>query len=420
GMRKLPELGAKLDVYRQNAVTNVARQAEYQAELKKFVPTEKPEWATPAFEPDAAWKSVAKVASFTTLGLGGFDGAAWFRAEVEVPANLAGQDAKLKLGTIDDDDRTYFNGKMVGETEGWDIQRNYSITLKAGKNLVAVRALDGAGEGGFAGEQFIEVGGQKLPLSNWRYLPIVNPNRPPQPNYLPSAGFSTLYNGMIAPLAPFAMRGALWYQGESNVSRAEQYQRSFPNMIQDWRNAWGNDISFYFVQIAPFAYQPAYGPELREAQGYALKMKKTGMVLTTDLVDSLTNIHPVKKREVADRLAGLALFNDYGQGVSAYGPTFKALMPMGRAVRVSFNNAAALKGTGEGFQVAGKDGVYCDATARIEADSVVVESIQVANPVSVRYGWSDTMLATLWNGAGLPMVPFRTDSLPLFTKGVRW
>jgi sialate O-acetylesterase len=225
---------------------------------------------------------------------------------------------------------------------------------------------------------------------------------------------------MVAPLVPFAIKGALWYQGESNVSRAEQYQRSFPNMIQDWRNAWGTDFSFYFVQIAPFAYQPPYGPELREAQGFALKLKKTGMAVTTDLVDNLTNIHPIKKREVADRLANLALFNDYGKGVSAYGPTFKGLLPMGRAIRVTFNHAIGLRGSGEGFQIAGKDGVFCDATARIEGDSVVVESIQVSNPVNVRYGWSDTMLASLWNGAGLPMVPFRTDSLPLFTKGVRW
>ncbi len=420
GMRKLPELGVKLDAYRKNAITNVARQAEYQAELKKFVPTEKPEWATAAFEPDSTWKSVAKVGSFNAIGLGDFDGSVWYRTEIEVPANLAGQDARLKLGTIDDDERTYFNGKMVGETEGWDVQRNYSITLKAGKNLVVVRATDGAGAGGFAGDQLIEVGDQKLPLTNWRYLPIVNPNRPPQPNYLPSSGFSTLYNGMIAPLAPFAIKGALWYQGESNVSRAEQYQRSFPNMIQDWRTAWGTNFSFYFVQIAPFAYQPPYGPELREAQGFALKMKNTGMVLTTDLVDSLTNIHPIKKRQVADRLAALALLNDYGQKVTANGPTFKSATPSGRSMRVIFTNASGLKGTGEGFQVAGKDGVYCDATARIEGDAVVVESVQVSNPVSLRYGWSDTMLATLWNGAGLPMVPFRTDNLPLFTKGVRW
>lgn len=422
GMRALPELGERLDAYRKNAVENVSRMAAYQEEMKKFVPTEKPEWQTADFD-DSSWKSLPKPAPFEAIGLGQFDGAAWFRASVEVPADLAGKTGRLKLGPIDDDDRTWVNGKLVGETNDWSTPRNYEVTnLKVGRNVVSIRAFDGAGQGGFSGtEWYLEIDGRKLPLSGWRFFAVMNPNQPPRPNLLPTRNFSTLYNGMIAPIAPYTMRGALWYQGESNVSTAEQYQRSFPNMIKDWRRAWGQgDFSFYFVQIAPFAYWPPYGPELREAQSKTLALRNTGMAVTTDLVDDLQNIHPVKKREVGDRLALIALAQDYGQKIEHLGPTLKSVKLEGRSLRLSFTHAAGLHGNLTGFMVAGTNGVYCDADAKIEGSEVVLSSIQVPNPKTVRYGWSDTVFAGLLNGAGLPASPFRTDTLPLMTKGQRW
>lgn len=421
GMRALPELGEKLDTYRKNVQENVVRQAAFQEEMKKFVPTEKPEWSAPGFD-DSSWKTIAKPTSFETMGLGDFDGAVWFRATVEIPADLAGQTGRLKLGAIDDEDRTYFNGVLVGQNNEWDAQRNYEVkNLSAGKAVVAVRAFDGAGQGGFNGDQFLEVVGRKLALTNWHYFVVRNPNQPPRPNLLPARNFSTLFNGMINPCVPFTMRGALWYQGESNVSTAEQYRRSFPNMIEDWRRVWGiGDFPFYYVQIAPFAYWPPYGPELREAQSMTLSLKNTGMAVTTDLVDDLQNIHPVKKREVGERLALIALARDYGQKIEYSGPTLKSVKIEGRSVRLAFNHGVGLNGNLDGFFLAGADGVYCAADARIEGDTVVLSSIQIDAPKTVRYGWSDTAFAGLWNGAGLPASPFRTDKLPLMTQGARW
>lgn len=417
GLRALPELGERLDTYRANVAKNAAINAEHQEALKRFVPTEKTEWSTESFDA-SSWRAIDKPGAFED----GFDGAVWFRAVVQVPASLAGQTGRLKLGLIDDDEKTWVNGTAVGETRGYDVERNYEVkNLKAGRNVIAIRAFDGAGPGGFSGAQTLEVGGQKLPLTEWRMFPVINPNRPPQPQFLPSRPFSTLYNGMIHPLAPYAMRGALWYQGESNVSRAEQYRRSFPNMIKDWRKVWGQgDFPFYFVQIAPFAYTPPYGPELREAQTQTLSLKNTGMALTTDLVNDLQNIHPIQKREVGERLARIALARDYGKAVTYQGPTVKSISVLPDGVRVFFDHAKGLNGSLEGFQLAGKDGVFVTADARIDGEAVVLKSTEVPKPVWVRYGWSDTVYAGLKNGAGLPAFPFRSDALPWMTQGVRW
>lgn len=421
GMRALPELGEKLDLYRKNAKENEVRQAKFQEEMKKFVPSEKQEWATAGFD-DSAWKSIEKVTSFEQMGLGNFDGAVWYRTTVDIPANLAGQTARLKLGAIDDEDKTYVNGALIGQNNQWDEPRNYEVkNLPAGKLTISVRVFDGAGLGGFSGDQVLEVGGKQIPLRNWRYFAVINPNQPPRPNLLPTRNFSTLFNGMINPCVPYTMRGALWYQGEANVSTAEQYRRSFPNMIRDWRRVWGQgDFPFYYVQIAPFAYTPPYGPELRDAQLATLSVKNTGMAVVTDLVADLQNIHPVDKRPVGERLARLALAKDYGIKVEYSGPELKTVKSVGRELRLTFTHAEGLKGNLQGFQVAGADGVYCDADGRIEGDTVVLSSIQIPEPKTVRYGWSDTMLAGLWNGAGLPASPFRTDKLPLMTQGQRW
>lgn len=418
GLRALPELGNKIDAYRKNAVENVSRTAAYQEEMKKFVPSEKTEWSAADFD-DSSWRSISKPGAFPA----DFDGAIWYRAIVDVPSSLAGQTGHLKLGPIDDEDKTWVNGALVGHNEDFSVARDYEVKgLKAGVNHVAIRAFDGAGPGGFsAGEFVLEVGGQKLALAGWKMLPIINPNQPPKPNLLPTRGFSILYNGMIAPCVPFAMRGALWYQGEANVGRAEQYQRSFPNMIRDWRKVWGEgDFPFYYVQIAPFAYIPPYGPELRDAQLQTLSLKNTGMAVVTDLVDDLQNIHPVRKREVGERLAAIALARDYKKNVEYMGPSLMAVVNAGRSLRLMFSHADGLKGNLQGFQIAGANGVYCNADGKIEGETVVLSSIQVAEPKTVRYGWSDTVYAGLWNGAGFPASPFRTDKLPLFTQGVQW
>ncbi|MDX1946489.1 MAG: sialate O-acetylesterase [Pirellulaceae bacterium] len=245
-----------------------------------------------------------------------------------------------------------------------------------------------------------------------------NPNQP-----------SVLYNSMIAPLVPFAIKGAIWYQGESNVSRAEQYAKLFPAMIADWRKAWGQgDFPFLFVQLAPYAYNKMADskqlPELWEAQTKTLTAApNTGMCVTTDITTT-NNIHPPNKQDVGLRLALWALANTYDKKDVAYsGPLYESSAVEGNKVRVKFKHAQGL--TAEGgkplshFQIAGEDQKFVDAKAEIEGETVVVSSPDVAKPVAVRFGWSDTAEPNLFNGAHLPASPFRTDNFPMVTAGKR-
>ncbi len=233
---------------------------------------------------------------------------------------------------------------------------------------------------------------------------------------------SGLYNAMIAPVVPYAIQGVVWYQGESNAGRAYQYRKLFSAMITDWRNAWGNDnFSFYFVQLANFADtkpDPAEDDwaELREAQNMALTLKNTGMAVTIDIGDA-KDIHPKNKQEVGRRLALNALAKDYGKNVDYFGPMYKSMSVKGSEIAVKFahtddglvaKDGEALKG----FAIAGADKKFVWADAKIKGNKVLVSSPQVAKPVAVRYAWAHNPVCNLFNGAGLPASPFRTDSWP--------
>ncbi len=237
------------------------------------------------------------------------------------------------------------------------------------------------------------------------------------------------YNGMINAVVPYGIKGAIWYQGESNAGGAYLYRDLFPAMVKGWREKWGEgDIPFYYVQLAPFEASK-HGPEpgdsnwaeLREAQLLALKkISNSGMAVITD-VGNATDIHPKDKQPVGERLALLSLKQDYGQKVECYSPVYKSVKHDGEKLVVRFDNAyAGLKTSGsapKGFAVAGVDGKYQWAEAEIKGkDSVAVWSASVPNPVSVRYGWADCPSLNLFNSAGLPASPFRTDSLPILTQ----
>ncbi len=240
----------------------------------------------------------------------------------------------------------------------------------------------------------------------------------PQNVHLPSE----LYNAMLHPIAPFAIKGVIWYQGESNTSRAYDYRDLFPAMIQDWRDLWGRgNLPFYFVQIAPFKYQThGIAAELREAQLMTLSVPNTGMVVTTDIA-TIDDIHPPNKIDVGKRLALWALANDYDQEeIIPSGPLYKEMIVEGNRVRIKFDY------TGEGlvaldhkithFTIAGKDRQFLSAEAKIEGHDLVVWSNQVAKPVAVRFGWSNTAEPNLFNHVGLPASPFRTDDWPGITE----
>jgi sialate O-acetylesterase len=242
-----------------------------------------------------------------------------------------------------------------------------------------------------------------------------------------------LYNAMIAPLIPYAVQGAIWYQGESNAGRAWQYRRLFADMIKNWRNDWDRDFTFLEVQLAPWDKRKGRSveeitasptdsdwAELREAQWLtARKLKKAGMAVITDLGDK-DDIHPTKKQPVGARLALLARKIAYGEKTVADGPTYDGVkFKNGKAI-LSFENVdGGLESHGSaltGFAVAGNDQKFHWATAIIDGDKVVVSSAAAPNPVAVRYGWADFPVVNLFNKQGLPATPFRTDDWEPITK----
>ncbi|MHC4387710.1 MAG: sialate O-acetylesterase, partial [Planctomycetota bacterium] len=251
----------------------------------------------------------------------------------------------------------------------------------------------------------------------------VEPEKPGSPRR--QGAPSQLYNAMISPLIPYGIRGAIWYQGESNVKRAYQYRRLFPAMIDNWRKDWGQgDFPFYYVQIAPFKYGQQYaGVELREAQLMALALPHTGMVVTSD-VGNIEDIHPKNKQDVGKRLALWALAKTYGRkGVVCSGPVYRSMKVEGNKVRLFFDyvgGGLATKGGELGdFAIAGADRSYVDAKAEICGGTIVVSADEVKKPVAVRYGWSNTAAPSLFNKEGLPASSFRTDDWPGVTVDAR-
>jgi sialate O-acetylesterase len=242
--------------------------------------------------------------------------------------------------------------------------------------------------------------------------------RPKIFNPSPYSTPSCLYNAMIHPLVPFNFKGAIWYQGESNVGRAEQYKRLFPTMIKDWRTQWNADFPFYFVQIAPFKYNSSEdssldeSQELRDAQRHTLSLEKTGMVVTMDIGDN-TNIHPSNKQDVGKRLAGLALANDYGKNITASGPLYKRHFVKRKSIVIEFDfigSGLSTKGsTLVGFEIAGADKKFVPADAKIKNNKVIVCAKGISKPKYVRYAWRDTSEASLFNKEGFPAASFTTE-----------
>ena len=401
-------------------------------------------WASPDLDA-ADWKPMTLPQYWERTGLD-IDGAVWFRREVAVPAAWAGRDLILTLGAVDDFDTTYFAGVQVGATGKetpafWTHQRSYTVPgslVRAGQTVVAVRVFDRAGDGGFIGPASamrldLAAGGgaQAISLAGaWHYqieraVPSVSPDWGSQPTGPEDQNApTTLYNAMIAPLTPLAIRGAIWYQGESNASRAFQYRTLFPTLIRDWRRAWGiGNFPFDFVQLANFMArrdQPGESEwaELREAQAMALAAPNTGMATAIDIGEA-NDIHPLNKREVGRRLAVVALARSYGRAIECSGPVYRSHKVQGAKVRLSFEHAAGLaarNGALQGFAVAGKDRHFVWAQGQIDGDSVLVWSDAVAKPVAARYAWADNPDANLINGAGLPALPFRTDAWPGITQ----
>ena len=391
---------------------------------------------------DSIWPVMNLPTQFEKV-IGEFDGAVWFRKTIDLPQSMNGKALVLSLGPIDDMDRAYFNGKLIGSNEAsgfWQVDRNYEIPAslaKSGANIISVRVLDTQGGGGIygaPGKMKLSLKGDPklfIPLKgDWKYQPVaeltgnkfyifdiaknefLTRKRPVKLGpYTPT----TLYNAMVFPVIPYQIKGAIWYQGEANVGRAGQYAKIFPAMIQNWREAWGiKDFPFYFVQIAPYVYSGIDSTEsgfLREAQEKALDLAKTGMAVTLDIA-TVMNIHPPFKKEVGERLALLALNNDYGMKNPCVGPVYKSMSVSAGIVKLQFDNVGegliAKNDNLKEFQIAGKDRHYVKANAKIVNNEVLVSSPLVREPVSIRYCWRNGAEASLFNKDGLAARQFRT------------
>ena len=394
---------------------------------------EQPTWADPKFDA-TAWKTMKLPGHWEQGGLPGFDGLAWFRKEITLPEAWDGKPATISLGPIDDRDTTFVNGVQVGQRNEWNVPRNYKVpagVLKAGRNVIAVRVLDTAGDGGFAGEDKalkLTISGEDKaePISlagDWAYkasTPMASLSTPPEPFGANPNKVTVLYNGMIAPLKPFPIKGAIWYQGESNAGRASQYRTLLPTMIRDWRASFEvGDFPFYIVQLAnflPVKKEPGESQwaELREAQDYTTRaLPNVGLALAIDIGDA-ADIHPRNKQDVGRRLALNALATAHGQDIEFSGPVYKTKEVKGSAIRLTFDHLGGglvAKGSEklEGFAIAGEDGKYVWADATIDGDAILVSSPKVEKPANVRYAWADNPVCNLYNQAGLPAIPFRTD-----------
>ncbi|KAA6342687.1 hypothetical protein EZS27_009589 [termite gut metagenome] len=387
-----------------------------------------PVWAAPTFNVDD-WKEMKLPGILTENSLNNFDGVVWFRKTVTIPKGWQGRELTLKLAAIDDCDITYFNGVQIGTTEGHYKQRVYKIParlVKQGNAVITVRLTDTGGEGGFRGnaeDMCLVQSSDKnaLPISladTWKFKSSLDfkkfPNAPV--SIVDDARVpSVLFNAMLKPLTPFAIRGITWYQGEANSSRPEQYKTLLPLLILDWRKQWGQNLPFYYAQLANFnASSNEYWPELREAQAEALRLDNTGMAVTIDIGNPY-DIHPKNKQDVGLRLALLARHNTYNEKVAFSGPVYQSYKIEENQIRIRFrhtNGGLVSKGDSQlkGFVIAGPDKKFYQATAIIDGNDVLVSAPEVQYPLNVRYAWENSPVCNLYNSADLPASPFRTDN----------
>jgi sialate O-acetylesterase len=404
-------------------------------------------WHLPASD-DGDWKTMPIPCDWDKFFGKQLDGAVWFRKQVDIPAAWAGKALALNLGAIDDFDTTWYGGVKVGATGAetpnhWSVPRHYIVPaelVKPGPTVIAVRVFDRMGGGGMvSGGHPMKLGpegGESISLVGpWRYkIELALDPKPsvPGPAAPVMAGQfnapTALYNGMICPILPFAARGVIWYQGESNGQRGRQYRELFPTLIRDWRRRWGQgDMPFLWVQLANYRTRPLTtdqpGPSdwaaVREAQTMTLALPNTAQALAIDIGET-ADIHPRNKQDVGLRLGLAAEAVAYGRPAHYQSPRYAGMTIKGAEAQVRFEHAGKLLAKGadgamsasapaEGFALAGPDKVFHWAQARIDCAKVVVTSPKVPQPAAVRYAWADDPRCNLYNEHGLPACPFRTD-----------
>ncbi|MBK6825636.1 MAG: sialate O-acetylesterase [Chitinophagaceae bacterium] len=385
-------------------------------------------WFDPNYQP-LGWKPINIPGYWEDQGIKDLNGTVWYRKEINIPASIAGGDAKIFLGRIVDAGELYINGIKVDNTTYQYPQRRYKVVpgiLKAGKNLFVVRVTNTAGKGGFVPDKpyCLFAGSDTIDLKGtWHYKvgEVFIPRPPAGPFGIAAQNQpAALYNAMVAPAIKYAIRGFCWYQGESNAGRPDEYAQLQIAQINDWRNKWGQgSLPFLYVQLPGFMdynYVPSESnwAKLREGQLKALTVPNTAMAVAIDLGE-WNDIHPDNKKDVGDRLALAALKLSYGEDLFYSGPVCEKAMVDGNKIIIQFSHTGSGLVTNDGeapaeFAIAGADKKFVWANARIESGKVIVWNDNVKEPLYVRYAWADNPVnPNLYNKEKLPASPFRTD-----------
>ena len=387
------------------------------------------------------WLPYSPPSQWDWQGIWAFRGAGFMERTLTIDGIEVSKPSQLSLGENDGLFQLYINGKLIKEGSGKN-SRLINIpenTWKEGRNILLLhqeKQVDPAWFGnGFIGEAntlFLKFDGlpQSLSGNGWKMMPDFK--LPWNYVHAQNNAGAVIYNAMIHPIIQFAIQGVLWYQGESNADRAFQYRKSFPLLIENWRNVWKDEFPFYFVQLASFgkfqnSNKGSAWAELREAQNMALSLPKTGMAVTID-IGNPDNVHPRNKEDVGKRLASNALVNTYGLPLDSYcGPTFHSIEFKNEQASIEFKNIGKgwqIKdqyGYIKGFEIAGSNHIFYYAQAKLEGNRIIVTSDKVKDPQAVRYAWTDSPIdANLFNMDGFPAAPFRTDQWKGITEGNRF
>ncbi len=430
-LQSFPNILATVEKNKDTAYVNETNRKAFAAMRAMPHPEDKgmtEKWFDPSYAPKE-WHRIAVPGFWEDEGAKGLNGVVWYRREIDVPSSMTNVPAKVFLGRIVDADELYINGIKVGTTGYMYPQRRYPVpggVLKPGKNLFVVRVTNNFGKGGFVPDKPYELiaGNDTIDLTGYWQYKVGSINTPH--HSFGSFGISlqnqptALYNSMIAPLVDYTIKGFLWYQGESNAGRPDEYAKLQPTMINDWRSKWqeGN-LPFLFVQLPGFMdynYLPSESQwaMFREAQAKSLSLPNTGMAVAID-IGEWNDIHPDLKKEVGDRLALAAEKIAYGENIVYSGPLYQSQAIQGNKIIISFTNTGSGLTTNDDeppaeFAIAGADKKFVWANAQIDNDKVIVSNKDVPDPKYVRYAWADDPVnPNLINKEGLPTEPFRTD-----------
>ena len=437
GLKEFPEIVSKIQKNKDTAYVNSTNRAamaarEFQNQKKETDRglTEEVKWFETNYVPKN-WRNINIPGYWEDQGVRDLDGVVWYRKELKIPSSMTGVPAKVALGRIVDADKLYINGVEVGNTTYQYPQRRYNVPqdlLKSGKNLFVIRVVNNAGKGGFVPDKpyYISAGDQTVDLKGyWQYkvgdVFIKDENLPQSisAQNQPTA----LFNAMVAPITDYAIKGIVWYQGESNAGNPGKYKELLPAFIKDWRKQWAQpQLPFLNVQLPNFMevdYLPTESnwAFMREAQLEATNLTNTGMAVTIDLGE-WNDIHPGNKKPIGDRLALIAQKMVYGEEDIVYsGPIYKSARVDGNKVILSFDHVGSglISGNGEAlshFAIAGPDEKFKWGQAVIKDNTVEVWHENIKEPLYIRYAWADNPdFANLYNKEGLPASPFKTGKL---------